>query len=390
MIRADAWILGAAIACVSIFATVGSLVLPALTLNLEERGESSSIIGAFGAVLGLAALVGTPFAPAIVRRLGAGTALSVLLCITAAANLSYPLFADSLVAWFAIYFIAALAVGLVFVIAETLITSLAPPSRRGLVLGIYATGFSLGFAAGPLVLQFTGIHGWAPFVVAATLALSAAVLAAAARIQKSATPVEITAGFWRLLTAAPLPFVCAFSLGASEMSVYDLLPIYARKLDFEIAGAVFLLTVFSVGTLLMQPLVGVAADRFDARRMLIFVVGGAMLGSIALPFLLDGTADIQSPGRWAKMACLGAWGGLLMAVYPLGLAHAARIFPKAKLTAANALFGFCYGGGALCGPLLTGVAMDISPHGIAPMLALFAALPLFALRKRSAKAADIL
>ena len=382
MTRADGWAIAVAIICTMIFASVGSLILPTLTLNLEARGESSLIIGAFGALLGLAAIVGTPFAPFIVRRLGAGAALSGALAITAAADLSYPLFADSLAAWFAIYFISALAVGLVFVIAETIITILAPPSRRSLILGLYATGFSLGFALGPVILQFTGIRGWTPFVVAALLALTGAVLAAAARIPKSATPVAITAGFWKPLAAAPLPFVCAFSLGAAEMSVYDLLPIYARKLEFGIAEAVFLLTVFSVGTLLLQPLVGVAADKFNSRKMLAFAAFGAVSGAAALPFLLPGAAAAEDPAQWAKLLYLGVWGGLLMAVYPLGLAQAARIFPRAKLTAANALFGFCYGGGALFGPALTGAAMDISPHGIAVTLALFAALPLFAFRLR--------
>ena len=378
MTRADKRALAAAVVCTSIFATVGSLILPALTLNLEARGESSLLIGAFGALLGFAALVGAPFAPVIVRRLGAGRALSLLLCVAAAADLAYPLFADSTAAWFAIYFVSSLTVVLVFIIAETVITSLAPPSRRGLTLGLYAAAFSGGFAIGPVILRFTGVDGWAPFVAAAGLALAGA--AAALAVKKGATPPQVAAGFWRPLFIAPLPFVCAFSLGAAEMSVYDLLPVYARKLEFQVAGAVFLLTVFSIGTLLMQPLAGVVADKFGPGRMLFLAAVGGVAGAAALPFLLEGAAEgASNPARWTKLACLGAWGGMLMAVYPLGLAQMARTFPKAKLAAANALFGFSYGGGALCGPLLTGAAMDISPHGIAPSLAIFAALPLFAL-----------
>lgn len=380
MTRADAWALAAAIACIAIFATVGSLILPVLTLNLEARGESSSLIGAFGALLGFAALVGTPFAPRLVRRLGAGAALAFLLSVSAAANLSYRLFDDSLAAWFAIYFVSALAVGLVFVVAETIITTLAPPARRKVVLYFYVAAFSFGFAIGPLLLQLTGIDGWAPFVVAAVLALSGAALAAAARIPKNATPAAVGEGFGRLFPAAPLPFVCSFALGAAEMSVYDLLPVYARKLNFAADAAAFLLAVFSVGTFLVMAVFGAGAllarpaEKLDSRKLLAAVAAVAVGGAAALPFWLPQAGG----GEWAKMAYLGLWGGLLMAIYPLGLSEIARVFPREKLTAANALFGFCYGGGALCGPLLTGAAMDISPHGIAPMLAFFAALPLCA------------
>ena len=380
MTRQDTLALAAAIAGAGIFATAGSLILPVLTLNLEARGYSSIIIGLFGANIGLAAVICTPFVPALVRRFGAGkTMLSGLLTISAS-NLFYNLFPDSLAAWFIIYFTACAAVGLVFVVAETIITTLAPPARRSFVLGLYATGFSLGFALGPIILRFTGIHGWLPFLVASGLAAAAAALVFAADIKSGAFLAAPGGHFWRMFRAAPLPFVCAFSLGAAEMSVYDLLPVYARKTDYSVEDAVFLLSVFSIGAFLLQPAVGAVADKFNARRTLAAAAVCGMWGAAALPFLIGGGIAAEwNVENLVRMACLGIWGGLLMAVYPLGLAQAARFFPPPKLTAANACFGFAYGGGALFGPAITGVFMDISPHGIAPALALFAALPLFAL-----------
>ncbi|MGI9307101.1 MAG: MFS transporter [Gammaproteobacteria bacterium] len=387
MTRGDKFALAAAISCIGIFATAGSLILPVLTLNLEARGYSSALIGLFGANIGLGAVIGTPFAPALVRRWGAGNVLFMLLLVIVAANLSYKLFDDSLAAWFAIYFAACLALGLVFVVAETVITALAPPARRSLILGLYATGFSLGFAAGPVMLRFTGIDGWTPFVVAAGLAATAAALVRAANIRKIAVPETGKSEFPRMFALAPLPFICAFSLGATEMAVYDLLPVYARKLEYSVADAVFLITIFSVGALLVQPAVGVVADKFNVRRTLAAAAGCGVLGAVALPFFLGGGAAAEwNWQNFPRMACFGIWGGLLMAVYPLGLAQMARFFAAGKLAAANALFGFSYGAGALFGPAATGAAMDISPNGIAPALAFFAALPLAAifLRRKTA------
>lgn len=390
MTRGDLLALAAAIVSAGIFATAGSLILPVLTLNLEARGHSSAVIGAFGAMLGLTAMLGTPFSPRIVRRLGAGKALFVLLLAVAAVNLAYKPFEHSLAAWFAIYFAASLALGLIFVVAETVITTLAPPARRGFILGLYAMGFSFGCALGPVVGRFTGIEGWTPFVVASGLAAAAAALVWTADIKKSAVPAERKSiaetfnGFKKMLAITALPFVCAFSLGAAEISVYDLMPVYARKIEYSIDDAFFLLTVFSVGAFVVLPALGALADKFNPRRTLAAVAGFGVLGAAALPFLLGGgiAAAEWDLDKSARMACLGLWGGLLLAVYPLGLAQAARFFPPPNLAAANALFGFSYGGGMLFGPALTGVLMDISPHGIAPALAFFASLPLFALLRR--------
>ncbi|MGU9951097.1 MAG: MFS transporter [Gammaproteobacteria bacterium WSBS_2016_MAG_OTU1] len=376
MSRADKKAMAAAIACVTVFSSASSLILPVLTLNLEMRGESSATIGLLGALLGLAAIVGALAAPALVRRLGATTLLCSCLLIVATANLSYQLFSHSLIAWFIIYGIGSFGVGLIFIISEAIITSLATEKRRAFILGMYTTGFSFGFAIGPIILTFTGIVGWVPFIIASALAATAAGIVVMARVDKSATPAPVKAGFWRLIPESPLPFACAFSLGAAEMSVYDLLPVYAHKIGFSIADAVFLLTVFSVGTMVTQLGAGALGDRFGYRRTLTCAAAAGVLGALAIPFLLMDITAWSENANWIKLILLGLWGGSLMSVYPLGLAEATRTFRPPRLLAANALFGFSYGAGALFGPALTGVAMDITTHGIAPMLALFAALPL--------------
>ena len=387
MNAADWRAIAAAIVCVCIFASASSLVLPALTLNLEARGETSVTIGALGTLLGLTAILSTPFAPVLVRRLGTGTALCACLFVVAVANLTYKIFFSSLTAWFIIYAVSGAAVGLIFVIAESVITTRAPAARRGLILGMYVAGFSLGFAVGPLILTVTGIDGWAPFIAASGLAVVAAVVVGWARIKSSDIPAA-GSNFRHFLMQAPLPFVCAFSLGAVEMAVYDLMPVYARKVGFGINEAIFLLSTFSVGTLILQPVVGALADRLGADRALAASATAAVIGAATLPFLLDNNAFPgdglwpDAAAGWWRLAALGLWGGFVMAIYPLGLMQMVRVFATNKLVTANALFGFSYGCGALFGPLLTGVAMDISATGIGPVLMVFAALPLLAMLRK--------
>ncbi len=57
-----------------------------------------------------------------------------------------------------------MALGALFVLSEFWITALAPPERRGLVMGVYATVLALGFATGPAVLAGVGTSGWPPYL----------------------------------------------------------------------------------------------------------------------------------------------------------------------------------------------------------------------------------
>lgn len=382
MTPAEKWTLVAAISCIAVFAVAGSLVLPTLTLLLEARGVSPALIGLLGAELGIMTLIAAPVAPLLVRRLGAARALCASLIIVACATLSYKFFESYVAAWFLIYAFASCGLALIFVIAETMITALAPPGKSGRILALYAMFFSLGFAVGPLILRFTGIEGWAPFLIAAALTAAAAVIAATAKLPPGAAPAPPKAGFWRLFPIAPVPFVCSFALGAAEMSIYDLLPVYARKMGVDVAGAVSLLTVFSVGTAVTLPLAGVIADKIGDRRTLAGAAAIGIFGALLLPLLIDdgGAFDFASAAFWIKAGTLGIWGGALMAIYPIGLVIVKRTFQPAQLAAANALFGFSYGGGALCGPALTGLGMTVSPLAFSPVVAAFAALPLIAMR----------
>ena len=264
MTRNDKLNVATAIICILIFSMAGSLMLPTLTLNFEARGEPSSLIGGLGAVLGFSTIISSLTTPHLIRWLGAKKLLCLALFTVTLCHLSYNFFPDSTVAWFLIYMVGAFGAGLVFVLSEVIITSFASSARRGFILGIYITGFSVGFAIGPIILASVGIEGWLPFLIAAGFTFLAALFVMLAPISQQSTPAPRSTGFLRLFPLSPLPFVCGFAIGAAEISLYDLLPVYARKIGYEVAGAVFLLTVFSIGTMLTQPVAGYISDRAGA------------------------------------------------------------------------------------------------------------------------------
>ena len=167
----------ALLAAVSAITAVGiaiGLGLPLLSVILEKRGVSSSMIGLNSAMAGVAAMVAAPISTMIAHRLGVVTTMVLSIVAAAVSALGF-YFAEALWMWFPLRIVFHGAITILFVLSEFWINTAAPPSRRGLVLGIYATVLSLGFAAGPLIFSIIGSEGILPFLIGSGVILLAAV-----------------------------------------------------------------------------------------------------------------------------------------------------------------------------------------------------------------------
>ncbi len=162
--------LAAAIACV---VTVGiglSLSIPLLSFALDAKGASRTLIGFNTAMPGVATLVCAPFISGWARRFGMARTLAAAIFVAAASLLAFNA-VTPVWAWFPIRFGLGAALTVLFVLSEYWINAAAPESRRGLVLGVYATALSLGFALGPQVLGAVGTTGWPPYLAGAAILL---------------------------------------------------------------------------------------------------------------------------------------------------------------------------------------------------------------------------
>ncbi len=128
----------AAIASITAVGIAIGLGLPLLSVILEKRGISSSMIGLNSAVAGIAAMAAAPATTWLARRLGVVTTMVLAIVAAAASALGF-YFAEALWMWFPLRIIFHGAITILFVLSEFWINTAAPPSRRGLVLGIYAT-----------------------------------------------------------------------------------------------------------------------------------------------------------------------------------------------------------------------------------------------------------
>ncbi|MBN9052641.1 MAG: MFS transporter, partial [Rhizobiales bacterium] len=239
------------------------------------------------------------------------------------------------------------------ILSEFWINAAAPPSRRGLVLGIYATVLSLGFATGPLLFSLIGSEGVLPFALGAMIILLAAVPIFLARGESPVIDEKPELHFMRYILLVPTATAAVFIFGAVQVGGLSLLPIYATRAGFSEAQAALLLTVMGVGNMAFQIPLGLLSDRMRDRRSLLTIMAAiGLAGSLSLPVISH---------TWLLMAgVLLVWGGCVAGLYTIGLSHLGSRLVGADLAAANAAFIFCYAVGTVIGPQAIGAAMDVS------------------------------
>lgn len=361
--------LAASISAISVVGIAIGLGTPLLSIILESRGHSATMIGANAAMGGIASIVAAPLAIPLASRLGVVGAMLAMFAVGALSFVGFYVFEPFWV-WFPLRGTLHVAMTVIFILSEFWISSSAPPARRGLVLGIYATCLSLGFAIGPFIFAQIGSQGFLPFGVACGFVAVAAIpVMLAARQSPSVRSHDSDGaqqgGFVRYIFLVPAATAAVLVFGAVETGGFTLFPVYGARVGYSEADAALLLSMIGLGNVLLQIPLGMLSDRMRDRRILLLgcaLVGAA--GIVALPFIYE--------SWWTTASLFFVWGGVVAGLYTVGLAHLGAQLSGRDLASANAAFVLCYGIGTLAGPQLIGLGMDVfGPHGFAWSLTAF-------------------
>lgn len=354
----------AAISSISAVGIAIGLGLPLLSIILEKRGISSTLIGLNTAMAGVAAMAAAPVTTYLAHKWGVAQTMLWAVLISAVSALGF-YYAENFWLWFPLRVAFHGATTTLFILSEFWINAASPPSKRGFVLGIYATVLSLGFAAGPLLFSMLGSDGIYPFLVGAGAILIAAVPIFIARDESPVLDEKPELHFMRYVFLVPTATAAVFIFGAVEAGGLSLFPIYATRTGSTESQAALLLTVMGIGNVVFQIPLGMLSDRLkDKRPLLTMMATVGLIGSLMLPYLA---------GNWILMAgVLLFWGGSVSGLYTVGLSHLGSRLTGSDLAAANAAFVFCYAVGTVAGPQVIGAAIDVTGNnGFAWAIACF-------------------
>ncbi|MBL8669925.1 MAG: MFS transporter [Alphaproteobacteria bacterium] len=341
-----------------------ALVTPLMTVAMEARGHDALAIGALAAVFPLAIMTVGPFVPLLVGRFGTARTLLLSVLASAAAVSVLPQF-DGIVAWFLLRYVVGAAIAIVWIASETWLNVVAPPERRGLLLGAYASVLASGIAAGPAVIALFGTEGRGAYLAGAGILLLVALPLLWAWRAVPVLPGQSPASVLRVAGVAPLTMLVGLCAGFAETAIFGLLPVWALRQGMGPPSDLLLLSAFAVGNVALQVPFGRLLDRIEGRGV------AAAVGVLAALFALLLAASV---GTWLVWPAIVLLGGATYAFYTVGLTLLGRRFPATQMAGANTAFVIAYTAGGVAGPTAAGWAMETAgPHGLLWTVALASA-----------------
>lgn len=349
-----------AILLVSLVGVALSLFIPLLSLEMERRGVPAWLNGLNTAIGGVGTLAIAPFVTSLAQRIGAARILAAAIIASALCGVAFlhvPFWA-----WFPLRFVMGAGLGAMFVLSEFWIASEATPERRGLIMGIYATVLSAGFAAGPLVLTTFTSTPMQAALTGSMIMLAALLPLLLAWKRVPILDAEPRRNMFGMLSAAPIAPLAALLFGGIETGAFGLLPVYGVRLGLPEGSAAILISVMTAGNIVLQIPLGLLSDKVNRAKLLVLLAFLGAAGACLMPFAMETPAY--------RFALLFVWGGVTGGLYTIGLALLASRFSGSALAEANAAFVMLYSVGMIIGPALLGLAMDMGgTHGFAVLFA---------------------
>ena len=343
--------------------------LPLVSLRLLDAGASTLHIGILSAAPAAGMMLSAFLVDACCRHLTRRTIylLSFGLCAVSVALIEWAFESTWLLGVLRLGM--GVGMGIAIILGESWVNELSEEHNRGKVMALYATAFTGCQMLGPTMLALFGTHSpWVIIVVSGCYALALASIVWTVPNDyvehgEEADKSFSLAGFFRV---APALCMGVLFFSFFDAVVLSLFPVYATNHAYAVGVAALMVTVILTGDMLFQLPLGWLADRCERTTLHLVCGVVAMLIGLALPWLIHVQWLL-----WPALVLLGAVAG---GVYTLALVLIGQQFRGQDLVTANASVGLLWGVGSLVGPLVSGAAMGVAPHGLPMALAAMAAL----------------
>ena len=312
-------------------------------------------------------IAGTRLAPQVIRDVGHIRTFAALAAVAAAVTLAYGLLLAPL-PWLLLRFLNGLAISALYTVVESWLNEQSTGPARGRVFSIYMTSTLLGLGAGQLLLPMADPEGLSLFALAAILISVGLVPIAVTRVTEPEIRPSVKVQLSRLFRVSPLGVTGVFGAGLISGVFWGMTPVFAQTLDLHETQIAILMSATILGGGLLQWPIGHLSDSFDRRVVLIMVSFATALGCLAWAYIVIKGV----PGLVVSSA---VFGGLMFSLYGISVAHTNDHISHDEVLEATRGLLLVFGVGALLGPLLAGVAMELAgPPGLPAVSAVSAIL----------------
>ena len=336
--------------------TAGGLQGALLAYRGTIEGMGTGMVGVIMSSFYVGFLFGSTLAPRLVQRVGHIRSFSALASLASVTSIAHILVIEPWF-WIAMRLLTGFCYAGLTVIAESWINDRSTNETRSSMLAIYSIINFGGMAAGTLLMNVAAPTGTILFIVGSVL------------ISLGLIPILLTTGptpsfeaptlinIRSLYKISPLGVVCCFTTGILFGAVFGISAAFGVAVQLSVSEISLFIAAITLSGMVLNGPIGWLADRFDRRTILVTMFFLAAFGTlIAIMIYTFSSSALMLSGILI--------GGLLLPLYPLGLAHANDHLDPRQMVSASSSLVLAYGLGAIFGPLGAASAMQmIGPDG---------------------------
>ena len=266
----------------------------------------------------------------------------------------------------------------IYTIAESWLNDRASNKNRGSVLSIYMIVLYGSMAIGMFFLNFSKPENFQPFILV-SLFMSLALIPILLTKRKAPTFKKIAGmSLKELYETSPLGMVGSLFYGTVQSALFSLLAVYAASMNFTIFEISLVTFLLAVSGAISQYPIGKLSDKYDRRKVIVISTFGACIFAL---FAILSSSQMYLPGTLGATSKIWFFIFLIcfsicsLPMFSLICAHTNDYIPKEKFVAAGAGIQFTFGLGAMGGPFLCSIFMNIvGSNGFFVFLLFFHAL----------------
>ena len=308
--------------------------------------------------------IGAATIPGLISRVGHIRVFAAFASMSSLVILVHAVFVNPFV-WFILRVVTGISMVCIYTVAESWLNDRSSNKNRGSVLSIYMVILYGAMGIGMFLLNFSSPKNFQPFILISVIT-SLALIPILLTKKKPPTFKKIKAMNLReVYNASPFGMVSSLFYGTIQSALFTLLAVYAASMNFTIFEISLVTFLLAISGAISQFPIGKLSDLYDRRKVIVFSTFAA---SIFALITLIVSRQIYLPGELATSKTwfyifLILFSFCSLPMFSLILAHTNDYIPKEKFVAAGAGLQFTFGLGAMSGPFLCSIFMNLVGSG---------------------------
>jgi MFS family permease len=304
--------------------------------------------------------IGASTIPGLISRVGHIRVFAAFASLASLVILVHSVFINPFV-WFFLRVLTGISMVCIYTVAESWLNDRSSNKNRGSVLSIYMVILYGTMGIGMFLLNFSSPKNFQPFILVSVIT-SVALIPILLTKKKPPTFKKIKAMTLKeVYIASPFGMVSSLFYGTIQSALFTLLAVYAASMNFSIFEISLVTFMLAISGAISQFPIGKLSDIYDRRKVIVFSTFGASLFAlltmlVSRQIYLPG--DLATSKTWFYIFLI-LFSFCSLPMFSLILAHTNDYIPKEKFVSAGAGLQFTFGLGAMSGPFLCSIFMNI-------------------------------